>query len=142
MLAGTELATPAASPPAGSGHSHAMPEAAPATPVALPGIGTPVSQGGLVVTVAAPSLQTGPTELTIDVHDQNGSPVSGARVVLFAEMSGMGKSGNGIPATEVAPGQYVAQDVPLTMEGDWRVTVRISPKGEATQSIPIALTVS
>jgi hypothetical protein len=112
-----------------------------ATPAALPGIGTPASKSGLVVTVAAPGLQTGANDLTIDVRDEKGAPVNGARVVLFAEMTGMGKAVDGITAEETAPGQYVARDVPLSMAGDWRVTVRISPKGQATQTIPIAVSV-
>ena len=60
-------------------------------------------------------------------------------MVVFAEMAGMGQAGNGIPADEVAPGRYVAKEVPLGMTGDWRLSVRISPKGQATQIVRVAL---
>ncbi len=139
----TALATPAsASPPAVVGHDHMSMDSTPATPVTLPGAGTPVSQGGIVVTVRAEPAQPAPTDITIEVQGQDGAPLSGARVVLFAEMAGMGKAGNGLPAQEVAPGRYLVRDVPLTMAGDWHVTVRVSPKGEATQSFPVAIEVS
>jgi hypothetical protein len=76
------------------------------------------------------------------VSASDGTPLEDARVVVFAEMAGMGPADTGIPADDVAPGRYVAKDVPLGMAGDWRVSVRISPKGQATQTVPIALTVS
>ena len=63
-------------------------------------------------------------------------------MVVFAAMAGMGEADTGIPADEVTAGRYVAKEVPLGMAGDWKLSVRISPKGQATQIVPIALTVS
>jgi hypothetical protein len=63
-------------------------------------------------------------------------------VMLFAEMTGMGKPGAGFSAVEAAPGRYVAHDVPLTMAGDWRLTARVSPLGQETVIFPVAITVS
>jgi copper transport protein len=131
----------AASPPAMAQHDHMM-MPSPATPVTLPGIGTPVSQDGLVVRVSAEPIGPGPTDITVAVSDPDGTPLRDARVVIFAEMAGMEEGGKGIPADEAMPGQYVARQVPLSMAGDWQLSVRISPKGQATQVFPIALTVS
>ena len=140
-------ATPApaaASPSTMAEHDHdqilVMPGTA--TPAALPGLGTPVSQDGLIVTVAAAPTSRGPAEVTVEVSNADGAPLQGARVVVFAEMTGMGQTDKGIPADETTPGRYVAKEVPLSMAGDWRLLVRISPEGQATQIVPIALTVS
>ena len=117
-----------------------MPHAA--TPVSLPGVATPVRGDGVVVTVTAEPAPPGPTDITIDLRDPDGAPLPDARVVIFAEMAGMGQSGQGTPAAEVAPGRYVARDVSLSMAGDWQLKVRVSPKGQPTQTVPIGLAVS
>jgi hypothetical protein len=141
--AASAAATPAAASPSdGVDHDHMDMGSSPASPVALAGVGTPVSRDGIVITVQDESSQPGPADITIEVQDHDGSPVSGARVVLFAEMAGMGKAGDGLPAKEVAPGRYVVSKVPLSMAGEWRLTVRVSPRGEATQSIPVAIAIS
>jgi len=131
-------ATPVrASPPAISpdvaAHDHAR-----ATPVMgelRPGIGTPVSEAGLAVTLNAEARQPGPTDLMISVIDQTGEPVTEARVVAFSEMAGMGQDAEGIVAVEEAPGRYRARGVPLVMSGAWQLTVRISPKGQPTKIV-------
>jgi hypothetical protein len=135
-------ASAAASPPAMGEHDHIMVMPGAATPVALPGIGTPVSQGGLIVTVSAEPPGAGPTDIAVEIRDSNGFPLHDANVVVFAEMAGMGTSGNGIPADEATPGRYVAREARLSMSGDWKLSVRISPKGQATQVVQVALTVS
>jgi hypothetical protein len=53
----------------------------------------------------------------------------------------MGQADKGIPADEATPGHYVAKEVPLSMVGDWQLSVRISPKGQPTQIVPITVTV-
>jgi len=140
-------ATAAASPATMAEHDHmmvmpgtAMPGTA--TPATLPGMGTPVSQGGLIVIVATESTGRGPTDVTIQVSQADGEPLQDARVVVFAEMTGMSEADMGVPADEATPGHYVAKEVPLTMAGDWRLSVRISPKGQATQIVPVALSVA
>ena len=137
-------ATPAlaaASPPAMSGHDHDMMMPHAATPVSLPGAGTPVPADSIVVTVTADPASPGPTDITVDLRDPRGAPLPDARVVVFAEMAGMGQDGQGTPAEEVAPGRYVAPDVSLSMSGDWQLKVRVSPKGQPTRIIPVELTV-
>ncbi|MDF2760423.1 MAG: hypothetical protein K0S99_3057 [Thermomicrobiales bacterium] len=131
-----------ASPTATLKHDHDMMMHDSATPVPLPGVGTPVVQDGLVVTVAAEPARPGPTDIAVDVRDPDGAPLPDARVVIFAEMAGMGQAGQGTPAEEVEPGRYVARGVSLSMVGDWQVTVRVSPRGQATQVFPVVLTVS
>jgi hypothetical protein len=98
-------------------------------------MGTPVSEDGLVVTLSADTLHPGPTDFTITVMDQIGTPVSEARVVLFSEMAGMGTDAPGISAVEDEPGRYRVDDVPLGMSGPWQLTVRISPKGQPTRVV-------
>jgi copper transport protein len=145
-----QLATPetpasaAASPAPMTEHDHdqMMVMHGAATPAAFPGIATPVRQGGLIVTVSAEPTGPGPTDITVEVSDADGTPLEDARVVVFAAMAGMSEADTGIPADEAMPGRYVAKEVPLSMAGDWKLSVRISPKGQATQIVPIVLTVS
>ena len=125
-----------------SEHDHEMMMPGTATPVSLPSAGTPVRADGIVVTVTAEPAPPGPTDITVEVSDPDGVPLPDARVVVFAEMAGMGPVGDGTPAAEVTPGRYVARDVPLSMSGDWQVKVRVSPKGQPTQTVPVALTVA
>jgi hypothetical protein len=44
-------------------------------------------------------------------------------------------------AVEQAPGRYVAEGVELGMAGEWRVTVRVSPKEEPTHAVSFSVTV-
>jgi hypothetical protein len=113
-----------------------------ATPTSLADVGTPVREDGVVVTVTTEHAPPGLTDITVEVTDPDGAPLADARVVVFAEMAGMGQDGQGISAAEVSPGRYVARDVSLTMSADWQVKVRVSPKGQPTQIFSVALAVS
>jgi hypothetical protein len=108
-------ASPSTPPPSMAAHDHA--QATPAMTESRAGIGTPVSEGGLAVTLDATVGQPGPTDLTIVVTDQTGAPVSEARVVVFSEMAGMGRDTEGIVAVEEEPGHYRAENVSLSMAG-------------------------
>jgi copper transport protein len=135
-------ASPAlASPAAMTAHDHHL--ATPETPgsATLPGMGTPASEAGLVVTLDAVPLQPGPTDLTISVMDQTGAPVSEARVVVFSEMTGMGQDSQGLVAMEEEVGRYRVEGVPLSMSGPWQLTARISPKGRPTSIVRFAVEV-
>jgi copper transport protein len=135
-------ASPAlASPAAMAAHDHhqATPETAGSQP--LPGMGTPVREAGLVVTLDADTLQPGPTDLTISVMDQTGAPISQARVVVFSEMAGMGQNSQGIVAVEQEAGSYRVAAAPLIMSGPWQLTARISPKGRPTSIVRFAVEV-
>ena len=130
------IASPAiASPAAMAEHDHQL--ATSATPMSepRPGIGTPVSEAGLVVTLNAEARQPGPTDLMISVIDQTGAPITEARVVAISAMAGMGQDSEGIVAVEEEPGRYRAKAVPLGMSGAWQLTVRISPKGQPTRIV-------
>jgi copper transport protein len=122
-------------------HDHAL--ATPAMPVSesFAGIGTPVGENGLVVTLGADARQPGPTDLTITARDRSETPVSEARVVVFARMAGMGGNSQGTAAVEEEPGRYRAEDVPLSMAGTWQLTVRISPRGQPTSVVEFAIEV-
>jgi copper transport protein len=132
---------PPATPPAAAEHDHAL--ATPAMPVSesFAGIGTPVGENGLVVTLGADARQPGPTDLTITARDRSETPVSEARVVVFARMAGMGGNSQGTAAVEEEPGRYRAEDVPLSMAGTWQLTVRISPRGQPTSVVEFAIEV-
>ena len=133
-------ASPSTASPAMAAHDHA--QATPAMVEPRAAIGTPVSEGGLVVTLDAEPDQPGPTDLIIVVMDQTGAPVSEARVVVFSEMAGMGQDTEGIVAVEEEPGHYRAEDVPLSLAGAWQVTARISPRGQPTSIVRFAVDVS
>ncbi len=45
------------------------------------------------------------------------------------------------PAMETESGRYVAESVPLGMTGEWRLAVRVSPRGESTQVFSFAVQV-
>ncbi|MCA9863796.1 MAG: copper resistance protein CopC, partial [Thermomicrobiales bacterium] len=98
-------------------HDHDQAQATPEA-VALPGIATPTSAGGLTVTLTADTRSAAPTDLTLTVRDAAGAPVTGARVVVFPEMAGMGPSAS-LTAEEQAPGTYIVTGAPLTMPGAW-----------------------
>jgi hypothetical protein len=45
------------------------------------------------------------------------------------------------PAEETDPGRYTAELVPLGMSGEWRLGVRVSPRGASTQVFSFAVQV-
>ena len=125
------VATPLAPASADSTtHSRATPARSAAPRVTGPG--TPVSSNGLRATLQLDELQPGTAELTLVLEDRDGSPVVGASVTASSEMAGMGGKTNNA-AVEGAPGSYRLSDVPLTMAGDWLITVRVSPRGQPSQ---------
>jgi copper transport protein len=101
-------------------------------------VGTPVAIDGLSVTLEVDPERSGSTDVTVVVAQADGAPLSGARVAIISEMAGMAGREE-TKATETEPGHYLASDVPLTMAGEWRLTVRVSPKGASTQVIPFSV---
>jgi len=130
-----------ASPAGIAAHGHHLATPGTAASEALPGIGTPVSEAGFVVTLDADTSQPGPTDLTISVMDQTGAPVSEARVTVFSEMAGMAQDSQGIAAVEREAGRYRVEAVPLNMSGPWQLTARISPQGRPTSIVRFAVQV-
>ncbi len=113
------------------------------TPAAdpLPGPGTPVSGDGLTVTIAAEPISAGPTDVSIEIADEDESPLTEARVVVLSDMPGMAMGRIETPAEETDPGRYTAELVPLGMSGEWRLGVRVSPRGASTQVFSFAVQV-
>lgn len=64
------------------------------------------------------------TELVIDVKDASGQPLTDATVNLLADMMGHSMGLMQGQATEQGNGRYAAL-VPLSMAGDWKVTVEV-----------------
>jgi copper transport protein len=121
-------------------HEHHM--MASASPAALPTTGTPVQGSGLQVTIGAEPDRPGPTEVVVEIVGDDGSPLTGARVAVVSEMTAMAEMSRAeTRATEIKPGRYVAESVPLGMPGEWRLAVRVSPKSQPTQVIPFVVAV-
>ena len=124
--------SPLASPPGVAEHDHTLATPGTPAPEPVPGIGTPVSEGRLVVALDADARQPGPNDLAITVMGQSGAPVSEARVVIFSEMAGMDKDSQGVAGVEEEAGRFRIENVPLSMAGAWQLTLRISPRGQPT----------
>lgn len=137
LLASTPLSSSVPATP-DSAHTHEHMAMSEATPVsaALPGVGTPVTTGDFSVTLEADTRYAAPADLVLTVTDATGSPVAGARVVVFVEMAGMGGGHReSLTAEEQAPGRYVAAYAPLTMPGPWEIVARVSPKGQPSSTV-------
>lgn len=95
-----------------------------APPAAAP---TPAGSGQPEIAVSTnpnpPSSQTD-TELIIDVKDASGQPLTGTTVNLLADMMGHSMGVMQGQAAEQGNGRYAAF-VPLSMAGDWKVTVEV-----------------
>jgi hypothetical protein len=158
MLAASRLAVPSASPtlaegpppgiasPAPAGTSaemtrHGSPVASHATPAALPGPGTPVSGNGMVVSIAVAPNRTGSVAVIATIQEADGAPMTGAHVAVLTDMPAMGGKRAQTSATEQKPGHYVAEGVDLGMAGEWRITVRVSPKEQPTHAVSFSVTV-
>lgn len=95
-----------------------------APPVAGP---TPASAGQPAITVSTnpnPPNSVTETELIVDVKDASGQPLSGATVVIMADMMAHSMGILQGQATEQGNGRY-ATFVPFGMSGDWKVTVEV-----------------
>jgi hypothetical protein len=93
-------------------------------------MGIPLAIDGLVINLTSDKDQAGPITLNIDVHDQDGAPVTGATVTLTASSLEMDMGANPHEAVEKEPGRYVAEQVPMGMGGSWRVEIDVhSPDG-------------
>lgn len=100
-----------------------------APPAAAP---TPASSGQPEITVSTnpnPPNSQADTELIIDVKDASGQPLTGAAVNLLADMMGHSMGVMQGQATEQGNGRYAAF-VPLSMAGNWKVTVEVRRAGE------------
>jgi hypothetical protein len=122
-------------------HAHATPTVSSATPEPLLGPGTTLSGDGISVTLAAAPQVSGPVTVSIKIGEAEGSPLAEARVAVISDMPDMAMGRMETPALETEPGLYVAEFVPLGMTGEWRLAVRVSPRGASTQVFAFAVQV-
>ncbi|MDP9473606.1 MAG: FixH family protein [Chloroflexota bacterium] len=138
--AATELGTPAGdmtpvptAPPLSSPNPVASP-ADIATPcptgTTVVEVGTPMVEAGLSVTLLADELQAGPVDLTIEVADAAGRPVTGAAVTIATQHLEMNHGGSTTEAEAAAPGRYVAERVAMGMGGTWQAEVIVEQPGK------------
>lgn len=103
------------------------PSAIPATPATDPaGVGTPVASSCLTVTLLAETTQAAPNTLTVLIDDERGDPVEDATITIENRHLDMDHGTSTRPAEAVAPGRYVAEQVPMGMDGRWEVTVIVA----------------
>jgi copper transport protein len=137
--------TPEASPSAADGHHtmnhHATPESGTPAPELLPGPGTVIQGDGFSIEFAATPDTAGPVDVTITLRADDDTPFEDARVVVLSDMPAMAMGRTETPATETAPGQYEASSVPLVMQGEWRLSIRVSPRAKPTQVFSFAVSV-
>jgi hypothetical protein len=103
------------------------------------GLGTPAAAGELTVTVTAGSGKAGPIDLTITVQDLTGAPVTDATVTIRHQSLEMDHGISVRSAEAAAPGEYVAENVPMGMGGRWLVEVTIERPGQAAVVIGVEL---
>jgi copper transport protein len=137
--------TPETSPSAADDHHtmnhHATPESGTPAPEPLPGPGAVLQGDGFSIELAAAPATAGPVDVTITLRADDGTPLEGARVVLLSDMPAMAMGRTETPATETAPGQYEVASVPLVMQGEWHLAVRVSPRAKPTQVFSFAVSV-
>jgi hypothetical protein len=71
----------------------------------------------------------------------NGTPVTGAKVCLAANMPTMQHAGVSITSKEVSGGRYDAA-LKFSMEGSWEGTVTVAEPGKPVVSMPVTIQVA
>ena len=87
-------------------------------------------EAGLSVTLRADELKAGPVDLTIEVIDAAGRPVTGATVTIESQHLEMNHGVSTDEASAVAPGCYVAERVGMGMGGTWQADVTVELSGK------------
>lgn len=105
-------------------------------------VGTPVTQGDLTVTLDSAFAAIGDNAVTIEVRDATGASVTGATVTLDGEHPEMAMSLVPVVATEQGDGTYVASSIPVTMGGDWELTVRVDRADKDEESFTFRVDVA
>ena len=99
-------------------------------------------EAGLSVTLRADELKAGPVDLTIEVVDATGRPVSGATVMIETQHLEMNHGVSTDEAIAVAPGCYVAERVGMGMGGTWQAEVTVEPPGERPVEVTFVVELS
>ncbi len=103
------------------------------------GVGTPMVEAGLSVTLHADELKAGPVDLTIEVVDAAGRPVTGATVRIETQHLEMNHGVSTDEAEAAAPGRYVAEWVGMGMGGTWQADVTIERPDEPPVTVTFLL---
>ncbi|MFL5759597.1 MAG: FixH family protein [Thermomicrobiales bacterium] len=108
----------------------ASPAATPA-PLATPdaAITTPVTKSAETVQIEPFTAKLDDNQITADITDAKGQPVTGAIVSIAVDPAGSPVGSFVVPATESTPGKYTAT-VPFAAAGNWRLTVRLGVPGK------------
>lgn len=84
-----------------------------------------ISDIGLDLSISPDPPTTGPAAVVIQLTDEAGQPLAGAKVELEGNMSHAGMTPVFSQAEEVEPGQYEAP-LEFTMGGDWFILVKVT----------------
>ena len=98
-----------------------------AAPASAPAPATPALSGPPQVTLTTnpdPAAAAGETELVVDVKDSAGKPLTGAKVLVTADMAAHSMGAMQGEATDQGKGRY-ATKVPFGMTGDWKITIEV-----------------
>ena len=90
-----------------------------------------LSAHGYSLTLQVAPLTFGTNTFVVTLHDAQGQPVSGAGVLLETQMLDMDMGVQTQQLPSVSPGTYKGQS-DLTMEGHWRVIIRVLPPKQNT----------
>ena len=84
-----------------------------------------ISDIGLDLSISPDPPTTGPAAVVIQLTDEAGQPLAGAKVELEGNMSHAGMTPVFSQAKEIEPGQYEAP-LEFTMGGDWFILVKVT----------------
>ncbi len=119
--------------PRGAATPAVTPEKSSATCV---GLGTPVAREGLTVALFADDPTAGPVDITVEVMDADGRPVTDAVVTVETQHLEMNHGESVNDTVPVAPGRYLAERVSMGMGGTWQAEVLIDRPGKDQVVVP------
>jgi hypothetical protein len=100
----------------------------------LAGCSRPINNSSVLTlehTISPDPPRVGPTTIVLRLTDRDARPLSGARIMLEADMSHPGMAPVFEEANETAPGQYQAH-FNFGMAGDWIVLLHVRLPGGQT----------
>jgi hypothetical protein len=97
----------------------------------MAGCSTPVESPAFIAVeheISPEPARVGPATVTFRLSDAAGTPISGARVAIEADMSHAGMSPRFAEAKEGDPGRYQAR-LEFQMAGDWVILLHVTLPG-------------
>lgn len=120
----------------------AMADASPSSEAEiLPSPGETVAAANLQVTLLPFLDVSGDATIDLVITDRKENPLTDATVAIIARMAEMTVSQT-VSAEETSPGHYQAKGVSFAMAGDWRLSVRVAPRGEPSTTIAYEVPIS